>query len=523
MKIKLLEKNYLKALDIDLKLNNPSSKNTSSLVNDISKIIEGFYSELDLRIEGAGGEIRKLFIPDDAKIERFDIKEWKNKKEISNRIRTDASETFYFLISKDDNLLSSVVDGVAMQTARAPLSELLEDVDYVLIVKREEFLKTKSKKEERVSSEQSSLELQKVKRKEELFIKFRKAYINLEKEKDIYYIILSNIPKNENVSKKNQSYSPPKNLKPILVRNLKKGMYVFISSNPNEDDKIFKILKDIDPPFPNNAVNIKAQVLEQKTFNITEKEQDFPNISVDGTLYLYDPNEQREEEKEEDFDFEIEQFIPEVDLKALIKKDTTFPSNLFPTYNNRDLQLQVNRIKDDWIDLKNLIDKLKSKNINVNQALEQVLENFESSLEAGFRKSSNMSYTDKSGYRVDLGKYFDKLVSLPPSVPKNIKDFYEKTFSYLTTQSKQIVNYINLAVEQEDFDLVGSLSSLMTHNGPRAFNNKFKNYLDENTWDRNSRSYKRPKKALQEMIEFKEELSNDYSRLESRITNLVSK
>ena len=519
MKIKLLETNYLKALDIDLKLNNPSSKNTSSLVNDISRTIEGFYSELDLRIEGAGGEIRKLFIPDDAKIERFDIKEWKNKKEISNRIRTDASETFYFLMSENDKLLNSVVDGVAMENVRIPLSELLVNVDYVLIVKREEFLKTKSKKEERVSSEESSVELQKVKRKEELFIKFRKAYKDLEKEKDIYYIILSNIPKNENVSKKNQSYSPPKNLKPILVRNLKKGMYVFISSNPNEDDRIFKILKDIDPPFPNNAVNIKAQVLEQKTFNITEKNQDFPNISVDGTLYLYDPNEQREEEKEEDFDFEIEQFIPEVDLKALIKKDTTFPSNLFPTYNNRDLQLQVNRIKNDWIDLKDLVDGLKSKNINISQALE----NFELSLEAGVRKSSNMFYTDKSGYRVNLGKYFDKLASLPPSVPKNVKDFYEKTFSYLTTQSKQIVNYINLAVEQEDFQLVGWLSNLMTNNGPRAFNNKFKNYLDENTWNRNSRSYKRPEKAIQEMTEFKEELSNDYSRLESRITNLVSK
>jgi hypothetical protein len=55
------------------------------------------------------------------------------------------------------------------------------------------------------------------------------------------------------------------------------------------------------------------------------------------------------------------------------------------------------------------------------------------------------------------------------------------------------------------------------------FNNKFKNYLDENTWNRTSRSYKKPEKALQEMTEFKEELSNDYSRLESRITNLVSK
>jgi hypothetical protein len=517
MKIKLLETNYLKALDIDLKLNNPSSKNTASLVNQISRTIEGFYSELDLRIEGAGGEIKKLFIPDDAKIERFDIKEWKNKKEISNRIRTDASETFYFLISKDDNLLNSVVDGVAMENVSIPLSELLVNVDYVLIVRREEFLKTKSKKEERVSSEESSVELQKVKRKEELFIKFRKAYKDLEKEKDIYYIILNNIPKN--VNEKNQSYSPPKNLKPILVRNLKKGMYVFTSSNPKEDDNIFRILKDINPPFPNDAVNVTAQVLEQKTFNIIEKKQDFPNINVDGSLYLYDPNEQKEEEKEKDFDFEIEQFIPEVDLKALIKKDTTFPSNLFPTYNNRDLYAQVNRIKDDWIDLKNLIDKLKSKNININQALE----NFESSLEAGFRQSSNMFYTDKSGYRVDLGKYFDKLVSLPPSVPKNVKDFYEKTFSYLTTQSKQIVNYINLAVEQEDFQLVGRLSDLMTNNGPRAFNNKFENYLDENTWNRNSRSYKRPEKAIQEMTEFKEELSNDYSRLESRITNLVSK
>jgi hypothetical protein len=520
MKIKLLETNYLKALDIDLKLNNPSSKNTSSLVNQISRTIEGFYSELDLRIEGAGGEIKKLFIPDDAKIERFDIKEWKNKKEISNRIRTDASETFYFLMRKDDLLLNSVVDGVAMENVSIPLSELLMNVDYVLIVKREEFLKTKSKKEERVSSEESSVELQKVKRREELFTKFRKAYIDLEKEKDIYYKILNNLPKNENENEKTQRYSPPKNLKPILVRNLKKGMYVFISSTPKEDDKIFKILKDINPPWINgDTVNVKAVVLEQKTFNITEKEQEFPNINVDGTLYLYDPNEQKEEEKEEDFDFEIEQFIPEVDLKALIKKDTTFPSNLFPTYNNRDLYTQVNRIKDDWIDLKDLIDKLKSKNINISEALE----NFESSLEAGFRKSWNMFYTDKSGYLVDLGKYFDKLVSLPPSVPKNVKDFYEKTFSYLTTQSKQIVNYINLSVEQEDFDLVGSLSSLMTHNGPRAFNNKFKNYLDENTWNRNSRSYKKPEKALQEMTEFKEELSNDYSRLESRITNLVSK
>jgi hypothetical protein len=515
MKIKLLETNYLKALDIDLKLNNPSSKNTASLVNQISRTIEGFYSELDLRIEGAGGEIKKLFIPDDAKIERFDIKEWKNKKEISNRIRTDASETFYFLMSKNDNLLNSVVDGVAMENVSIPLSELLMNVDYVLIVKREEFLKTKSKKEERVSSEESSVELQKVKRREELFTKFRKAYIDLEKEKDIYYEMLNRLPKN--VNEKNQSYSPPKNLKPILVRNLKKGMYVFAKSQPDAGDTLYRVLEDSTPPFVNNAVDLRLDLLNKKTLEV-ENTRSF-NVSVDGTLYLYDPNEKKEEEKEEDFDFEIEQFIPEVDLKALIKKDTTFPSNLFPTYNNRDLQLQVNRIKNYWIDLKDLIDRLKSKNINISEALE----NFESSLEAGVRKSSNMFYTDKSGYRVNLGKYFDKLASLPPSVPKNVKDFYEKTFSYLTTQSKQIVNYINLAVEQEDFDLVGSLSSLMTHNGPRAFNNKFKNYLDENTWNRNSRSYKKPEKALQEMKQFKEELSNDYSRLESRITNLVSK
>lgn len=511
MKIKLLESNYLKALDIDLKLNNNSKENVNRVVKSISSNIKRNSENLNLRVDGSvRSKEEDLYIPDDAKIERFDIKDWKDKKNISNKIRLDQNETFYFLMSEADQLLDTAIDGIPLINSENSIPFSLTLVDYVLIVKREELLKTKAKKEERITVEKSSVELQKVKRKEQALNLFKIYYKWLINKKDEYYRAVKRFEIDNDERDLPTEYLPLKNLPSISAADLTKDMYFFMDPNPTEDIDFYRLTADFSSiPFDEGSDEFKTFeniiILESSSReNPRTKERTSGRIGKNETYYLFDPSKMKEKEVKKD-DFEIEQFTPEISLKTLIKKDSTFPDNLFPTYGDKRIASEVDGMIVYWNNLKKIIDELKFKNFNIENELEQ----FEKAVKKGTRVSRSMTFIDKSGYMVDLSKYFDKLASIPPQVPKLVKEKYESVFKHLTKETEKLVQLIKNLADEGNFEEISTITSILKNNGPKNFNSKFEVLVgNENAWSRNYSGYKKPSIVIEEMEEAKIEFDD---------------
>jgi len=499
MKINLLATKYIKGLDIDLKLN--SNKNIPEVLKEISTALGSYRKELGLEYS-KDNKSKPIYIPDNADIQRVDLKDWKERRNFFDNIRLDNDENTYILLKKDDRINNIVIDGISL--TRESLPESLSVTDYVLIVKRKDILENKEKVQKRIETEQSSLELQRTKQKNESFNLFFDEYRKFLKEQKNYNSIVSNIDFTKTNSNlfNGEEAKPPKNLPGVTALELKKDQIWFTDSDPS-GSVAYRFTEDFDSfPYngdPEDGIRmVTAEKINWKTLQVLDTIRG--TLSGNGTYYLYTPAEVSKKEKEPQ-EVEIENFTPEVDIKTLIKKDAVFPANMFPTYGNGELQKIVSRLKSHWNQMIGFLDNLKVSNRDITNLLDK----YQESIKSGKREYEEMTFTDKSGYKVDLGKYFDKLASLPLSVPESVKENYNKIFKEVEDLSKKLVEKIKQLLDEEDFSKASLAASILKNNGTKEFNNDFKYFLNEQTWDRNSSRYIKPQVAIKKMEENKKE------------------
>lgn len=506
MKLKLVATNNLKALDIDLKLNKPTSENISNVMRTISRYVTNSSGDLELEVKGSKRERDKVIsIPDEAVVERIDLESNADKRKASIRIRSDKQENTFVPMSEDDQVQGIIVDGENIFVDES-LPRVLMKSNYILIIKRSDLEKSKETREKRNTAELESFQLRREKRREKDIARLQflmsSFQNNIEKYKQI-------VDENSSNSQKKSFFKKPENLTETIIENVKKGQSFFTESSPEPNEPVYTLKDDfLNFPlsYPNDpdssARTIKLLV---KSWQTDEIRQENAEARLESNFRVYIWNE--EPEPESVSEFEIENFIPEIDFKDLIKKDSVFPENIFPDYNNRSIENIVSNLRQNWDSISIIINKLK----NIGFDPTEYLEKYQEALIKGKRVSPDMSYVDKSGYEVDLGKYFDKLAEMPAEVPEVVKDKYKEVFDYITEASKQLSQEAKEALENDDFDQVIKLSSIIKNYGPKAFNDTNEKYLQLDYHDRSSFTYAKPQVYVDRFKIFKEQFDEKVS------------
>lgn len=508
MKLKLVSTSNLKGLDIDLKLNNPSRENISNVMKTISRNITNSSGDLDLEVSGSKRERDKVIsIPDEAKVERIDFESNADKRKISIQIRSDKQENTYVLMSEDDKVNGIFVDGQNIIESSA-LPRILMLSNYILVIKRSDLEKSKEVREKRNVAESESFQLRREKRRERDITRLQMAMGTFQDNVEKYKNVVKEVESDES-----SGNNRPKDLLQREIVSLKKNDLFFTTRYPDEDGDYYQILDD----FMNFPLAVRANQDQRKvkligyklnkgqiTGEVVRSEFEI-NIDPATEIYLWNPPKQTEEKPE----FEIETFIPEINFKELLKKDSVFPSNIFPTYGSRTARSIVDVLERSWGTMSDLVNRLK----NIGFDPTEYLERYQEALKKGKRISPDMSYIDKSGYEVDLGKYFDKLAEMPAEVPKSVKDKYTEVFNYITEASKQLSKEVKEALENDDFGQVIIISRIIRDRGPKKFNEENERYLQLDYHDRGSSVYNKPQVYINRFEKFKEEFDREISNM----------
>lgn len=506
MKLKLVATNNLKALDIDLKLNKPTSGNISNVMKTISRYVTNSSDNLELEVKGSKRERDKVIsIPDEAVIERINLESNADRRKASITIRSDKQENTFVLMSEDDQVKGILVDGENIFEDET-LPKVLMRSNYILVIKRSDLEKSKETREKRNTAELESFQLRREKRRERDISRFQMLMDTFQQNVEKYKQL---VDESSSDSQKKSFFEKPKNLTRTTIENVKKGQAFFTGMNPTPGDPVY-ILKDDYLNFPlsppNNPDSLDRTIeLFAKNWQTDEitNENAQTNLDPNFTVFIWDEKTESENVSE----FEIENFIPEIDFKELLRKDSVFPENIFPTYGNRSLNSVVEVLARSWDGMTDAVNKLK----NIGFDPTEYLERYQEALIRGKRISPDMSYVDKSGYEVDLGKYFDKLAEMPAEVPKVVKDKYKEVFDYITEASKKLSEEAKEALENDDFDKVIAISRIVRDQGPKAFNNKNEKYLQLDYHDRSSSAYNKPQVYVERFEKHKEEFDEKVS------------
>lgn len=512
MKLRLVSTSNLKALDIDLKLNNPSKENISEVMKEISNDLSRYNFELGLNLKGETKEDRDslISIPNEAKIKRIEVDDQKKLRKLSFQIRSDQKENTYVFMNQEDEVVGMYVDGQSITRGRSSLPQALQKANYILVIKRSDLEKTKAKREERVKAESESFQLRRDKRRQKDLAKLQTSMSRFQNSVEQYKKVISEDDPEESVEQ------APRDLLTKEIKELKKGDLFFTTVYPSKDSEYYEILKDWDEleelsrqgdEVAKNIPYRSYKLVNGKITGEIKKDNQSARVGSASLVYVWDP-EKKEAKKD---DFEIESFVPDLNFKDLLRKDAVFPANAFPIERSRTARNIVNNLKDEWQIASDLVSKIKGRGFDPSRALER----YQNAIEQGKRIYEDMSFVDKSGYEVDLGKYFDKLAEMPTEVPKSVKDKYTEVFNYITKESKKLDKKVKGLLEKDDIDYqtIVNMTSFLRDFGPKKFNNEYEKYLSIDYHDRKSSVYDRPRRHIERFENFKTKFIQNYEKL----------
>lgn len=476
MRIKIFSYDHsIKGLDIDLKLENPSRDKVSKILATLNSVIN--------REEGLNK------IPDEAEVVRTDLynadqealKEFKNVLKYSNR-----NDIFVFLTQEDKIIAIVVAYNVLFNLLGQDfnINDFIRESHYVIRISSEEPLKTDIKQKKRAEQREGSPAV-----KRETNIQSRKEIIDWEIEKLLpdleKYYKQSNLVERSDLGQENPEIVviERKKAKDIVVGDLLKagnGNYgVVIKATPSQDSDYITFEYDL-----YTTSNTKVPY-DNKVQRINANEE----LAVSELIYP------------EELDPFFEELAPEkIDWVKMLKQGQRFPNSLFL---NSSPALKKT-LRESWEKIVEMVN-----NEDRSLAESQAKESFQSKLEKGNIKSrsyTELTYTDKSGYKVDLSKYFPTLLKLPPKVPKEVEERYEVIFKEVSKLSSAMVSKIKEYADNEDWVNLEKLSIALRKYNPRSYNSRFFTYLQEDSYEKGSAEYVSKKKVIEELNEYIDEM-----------------
>ena len=476
MKLKVLYPvQNLKALDINLHLNKTNKNNVGAIVIQLSDI---------LRIEFKNfiPENTRNLISNETKVDRYDLEGITKERqlEIKNIIKYSNRESVFVFMSKEDKILSVVNNYEVISSPGYNVDRNINDFikfsSYVLNFKIEDIKKNVelfSTRENYKKNNPSTQREQYVLGKKQSFKSLYESFISKLKR---------SLPKISNNNFEDDG-------EPTKLKDLKENTYFKANGN------IF-LLKKIKPSSTDEENSVEI-IYGSQNSNFTDnssadlnKEQKFIPLKI----------VEKNEREVDNID------INDIDFLSMIKNRQSFPLTIM---NNLGVNINDYDLATVWDDmLKTLNNDQNSRNENNAKA------NYERTIESGnYTSPRSTTYTDKSGYKVNLNKYFQKALEIPPKVPKEVKDRYETIYDYVKGKSDYLVPLLKQFANEEEWEKVRAIARFLSNNGTKAFNDSALVYISPDSYIKDSRGVTSKKRALNSLKDIIDDTSSRYNDL----------
>ena len=460
----------LKALDIDLQLN--GDKSSSEIRQALSSINQRLRQAEMFDGENYNNNGNVSYIPDDANVKRIDLKHTidqpddesyedrreriEKEKEKSTEIQVDARgimkkanrEDVFVAYSSSNNIMGIINDYMVVykssmydRSQNDNSARILRNADFILHFKIDEVKANADKSRSRLLNARQTPNIEREKHKSD----------NKRALKDAYkrFIELIN-NQSKHVQTRRVKYKDLKIGDIFKEYNSARTTWVVVNmkTSPDDDDEIIFDLKSTIDKY------------SDKEYERTRSE------SANDIAYK--------------FDNDITQEVPNIDWKQLLYKRQKFPKALF----SKDNLYEIERA---WNEMLSYIQHDAGSQKSAQRVQKSKIEEKDYN---GYR--SSMKYRDKSGYMVDLTKYFDKMLDLIKGTPKIVKDNYAKAFKFIEDTQKEIVVTMKQLAQDEEWDKLKRFIEFMNYYGTKKFNNEVgkvlvdDNYTDENAWNKMS-------------------------------------
>lgn len=459
MRIKvLLSKEVNKALDINLHLENPSRKKVASILQELN---EYFMSALPK------DKLKNVTNPisDKTDVKRYDLNgiEKEQRLEIKNIIKYANRDNFFVFFGEDDRINAVVNDYVIIKILNVDklsnINDLLKLSFYVLQFNTEDIEENIKLPYARRAAREDSPE---VERREHL--SWRQAKLDTlykDFEQQIKYY---NLNEQRDIQKREEKRGSVENISQNTVKVSTFKLGTKFTLERRSGAAVYEIKSIIPSNTANGSFDIEYEV-NGNTHKAT--------VNDEMVAYLYTP-----QFEESDVDDKYEIFIPKnINWKSIIDSAQTFPLNIFPSNMDRSV---INQLKTLW-DKMIAIVKEDDLEVQKTRSIEGFIERVS---KENYRGTSNLFYIDKSGYRVNLSKYFDRLLEVPAKVPAAVIKAYEVGYQYIESKTNDLVELIQKEVKEENWSEVRRLSAILSDYGTKQFNEQTKIYLDEKKYDR---------------------------------------
>jgi hypothetical protein len=432
-----------KAQDIDLKIPGLSKKELNTLLKSINDA---------LRESGNIGSYRNV-LPDDAIVNRYELK--KSEENIANAkqvIKNSNREDIFIFMYKglqDYRSILGIVKDYKM-TYRNHLydrilndnpTRLLNHADFVLQIKPLDISGNIKKLEKRASNRIDNYQVEKEKFYYDISSKISDA------SKELKSLIL-----------KSKMILSAKEVSEVkvgdIVLHLSYGNILFykvLSITDSYFDSKQKKYKAIDI-----FTNIEKMIM---SYEIVTTDSDAPIVIDKITNDAHD-------------------IFNDIDFNELARKKQSFPKELL--LNGKDLisisqsltkkyQYSLNELDTAYDQLKDL---MKDDFIESNKSQAEM--KFKRSIQEKdfivYNSSKYFTYRDKSGYIVDLSKYFDQRIKAVKEISPLIKSAYDQVFSYLQDVENKIKESLQRLIEQEDWEALKTVSDHLQTHSTNSFN-----------------------------------------------------
>lgn len=460
-----------KALDINLHLNDP--KNTSIVYDTIRKTIAS------PEIPNGSGVLASP-ISDDSEVIRYNLSTPEEVDEIKRIMKNANRDDSFIALMRGDDVLATINDYAVVykngnydRSQQDNVARVLRSANYILQIKREDVKRRMTENQLRREQKEGSIQIEKEMNESKLGRKYTEAWRKFQVALDDFEL------KNKLFTRKKVTEVKPGD---IMLSGSGKKTYQ-ISSVKNDNQNSY--YKTID--------------LYAKTFDGEEKK--IKSYSDWAEVYI-----KRDEEDDINGFFEI-------DWNRYVRTKQEFPTRLARQWGNVDLS-ELNSAYNYLLSgLTSKIEKdvpgQREYSRQARQFQEQAIKNKEYRVES--HAKWRFSFRDRSGYLVDLSKYFGKMAEIKKGMPQSVKNALEELKNLVTEYMNEASEKIKTASQEERWnDIERPLSSIKQYN-TQWYDRHVQFYNDETRYNADSENYISEGKALSSIARLKESLERAYS------------
>lgn len=475
----ILKSQDQKALDINLHLNDPSK------TNQVYKQLRNLKSHLGVdRHADYDRDAQSISLPDDAKIDRHNLDDMEEIENIRKLMKSASRDDLFVAFSHDDSIMATITDYFVRykndrwtRETHDNVARVLRNAEYILHIHPSDIDRNDEMIRQRKINKEGSTQIEREKFIAGQSEKFKKEWRTFER----------------------------------LIEKLKKRAYERASKNPMDLEKGERIYYSGEPYIFSHIDTSGNYGKDLYAFRVYSdgRTSDQPE-----RLYRIWSDSDVETDR---IDGDYPNDVFEINWARFMAAGHDFPTTLIREWTNswsRDVVYAYESAQSAYNNRRrhhesDYARKQKTAQTSQNRAIKDKNYAIQNSYHA-----KDLVYRDRSGYIVNLAKYFTQLAEIRKGVPKIVIDKIKEIQTLLETNMKSAATKIKELASNEEFEEMNNPLRAITSVNQKWFDMHYGHLKLDGTYDMNKEYYSgvvSEGKALELLESAKQKIVNAYS------------